>query len=265
MLAALVAQVVGDLRRVSHNGRALGILAVERPQRIHLGARHAGVAQLVGVLVHVGAHELAVGRTALLAAHGVQQKAHGIARDAHLLVKTHEHDDGLGIDRRLLGAQALHTHLIELALTPLLRALGAEHRACVHELRRGRALRHQIVLHYGAHHTGRALGAQGQAALRLRGLPLFHPATQILTGNGREHLLGHHIGRFADAADEELGLLHDGRLDGQVPVGAEHLGRRLLELIPEQRLVGQKIARSLGSINGHGGVLFSSIAQRTFS
>ena len=121
------------------------------------------------------------------------------------------------------------------------------------------------MLHYGAHHTGRALGAQGQAALRLRGLPLFHPATQILTGNGREHLLGHHIGGLADAADEELGLLHDGRFDGQIPVGAEHLGRRLLELIPEQRLVGQKIASPLGSINGHGGVLFSSIAQRTFS
>ena len=47
---------------------------------------------------------------------------------------------------------------------------------------------------------------------------------------------------------KELGLLHDGRLDGQVPVGAGHLSRRLLELIPEQRLVGQKIASSLGAL-----------------
>ena len=35
----------------------------------------------------------------------------------------------------------------------LLRALGAEHRAGVHELGRSRALRHQVMLHRGAHHA----------------------------------------------------------------------------------------------------------------
>lgn len=99
----------------------------------------------------------------------------------------------------------------------------------------GRPLGHKIVLHHGAHHAGRALGAQRQAALRLRSLPLFHPTAQILAGNGREHLLGYHVSRFTDAADKELRLLHDGRLNGQIPVGAEHLGRRLLELVPEQQ------------------------------
>ncbi len=62
---------------------------------------------------------------------------------------------------------------------------------------------------------------------------------------------------------KELGLLHDGRLDGQIPVGAEHLGRRLLELIPEQRLVRQKIASPLGALMAM--VISFFVAQRSLS
>ena len=188
MLAALVAQVVGDLRRALHDGGAAGILAVERAQRVDLGTAVALVAQLVRMRGHVRPHGLPIRGTARIAAHRVHQKTRGFRRNADGREEAHEHDDALGVHARLLSAQALDAHLVELALATLLRALGAKHRARVHELGGRGPLRHQIVLHHSAHDAGGALGAQAQAALRLHGAAAKKRG-QVLAGNGREHLL----------------------------------------------------------------------------
>ena len=209
------------------------------------------------MLGQVGTHGLAVGRAARVASHGVHEQARGLHRDADGGVEAHEHDDALGVHAGLLGAQALDAHLVELALAALLRALGAEHRACVHELRRLRALRHQVMLHHGAHDAGRALGPQRQAALRLDGAAVKE-RLQVLARDSGEHLLRHHVGGLADAAHEELRLLEQRRLDGQVAVAAEDVRGHGLEARPELRLVGKQVARAFGGLDCHGEFLFVS-------
>ena len=87
-----------------------------------------------------------------------------------------------------------------------------------------------------AHDAGRAFGAKRQAAFALDGAAVDE-AFQVLTRHGGEHLLGHNVGRFADAADEQGGLLEYRCLDGHVPVTAENGERRLLKMQPKRRLV----------------------------
>ena len=252
--ATVIAQVVRDLRGALHDLGAAGVLAVEGAQRVDLGAAHALLAHLLGVGVHVLAHGLAVLRAALLAAHGVHQQARGVHGDADGCVEAHEHDDALGVDAGVLRAQALDAHLVEHALTALLRTLRAEHRAGVHELGRSRALRHQVMLHHGAHHARGALGAQAQTAFRLDGAAV-DDALEVLAGNGGEHLLGHHVGGLTDAAHEQVGLLEQRRFDGLIAVTGEDAERGVAEMRPELRLIGQKIARSLRGVDCHDGSL----------
>ena len=254
VLAAVVAQAVRDLRGALHDLGAAGVLAVEGAQRVDLGAAHALLAHMIGMGVHVLAHGLAVLRAALLAAHGVHQQARGVQGDADGGVEAHEHDDALGVDAGVLRAQALDAHLVEHALTALLRALRAEHRAGVHELGRSRALRHQVMLHHGAHHARGALGAQAQTAFRLDGAAV-DDALEVLAGDGGEHLLGHHVGCLADAAHEQVGLLEQRRFDGLIAVTGEDAERGVAEMRPELRLIGQKIARSLRGVDCHDGSL----------
>ena len=261
MLAALVAQVVGDLRRALHDGGAAGILAVERAQRVDLGTAVALVAQLVRMRGHVRSHGLPIRGTARIAAHRVHQKTRGFRGNADGREEAHEHDDALGVHARLLSAQALDAHLVELALATLLRALGAKHRARVHELGGRGPLRHQIVLHHSAHDAGGALGAQAQAALRLHGAAAKKRG-QVLAGNGREHLLRHDVGGLADAAHEQLRLLEQRRLDGRVTVAAAHVRGGRLEMSPERRLVGEQVFRSFGSLQSHSSVLRRIVSCR---
>ena len=106
------------------------------------------------------------------------------------------------------------------------------------------------MLRHGTDDARRAFGTQGQAAFRLDGAAVDE-AFEVLAGNGGEHLLRHDVGRFADAAHEQVGLLEDGRFDGNVPVPAEHRERRFLEVEPECRLVGQEVPRSFSSLHSH--------------
>ena len=243
MIAAFVAQVVGDLRGGGHDLGAAGVLAVEGAQRVDLGATHALVAHGVGMLVQKRLDGFPVLRAAMLAAHGVHQQHRRFDRHADGRVEAHEHDDALGVDAGVFGPQAFDANLVEHALATLLRTLGAKHRAGVHELGRSRALRHQIMLHRRAHHAGRALGAQAQAAFRLDGAAI-DDALEILAGNGREHLFGDDIGGLADAAHEQIGLLEQRRLDGLVAITREYVESGIAEMRPELRFLGQKVARS---------------------
>ena len=236
MFPAVRAEMVRNLRSTLHYVSAALVLAVERAQRVDFGARHARLTQLIGMLVHIGADELSIGGTALLAPHRVDEQVHRFARDADCLVEAHEHDDGLSVDRRLLGAQALNAHLVKLALTSLLRTLRAEHGARIHQFRRRTALGNEVMLSHRAHDAGSAFGTKRQAAFALDGTAVDE-AFQVLARHGSEHLLGHNVGRFANAADEQIGLLEYRCLDGHIPVTGENGERRLLKMQPKRRLV----------------------------
>ncbi len=242
--------MVGDLGRCIHNRTARLVLAVEGAKRVQIGTMIALFAELFGVLVNEPAHQVAVLRATLLAAHGVQQQTRFRGGNADGLIEAHEHDDGLGIHCRLVGAQALHAHLAELAKATLLRALGAEHRACVHELGRSAALGNQVVLHNRANGAGRAFGAKGKTALRLQRFA-GEQLLQVAAGNNGEHLLGNHVGGLAYAAHEQVGLLEQRGLDGLIAATTEDLERGLAEMVPKPHVIGKQVERSLGCLRCH--------------
>src|SRR6185503_11466137 len=113
-----------------------------------------------------------------------------------------------------------------LAVTSLLRPLVAKQRAPVPQPLR--ALVEQVVLERRAHRGRRALGAQRQ-------LVAVHRVDEGI------HLLLHDVGRFAYAADEEFGVLDDGRADVAISVLIEYFARRILEKPPPVRLLRQDI------------------------
>ena len=116
--------------------------------------------------------------------------------------------------------------LVELAVAAGLRALVAEERAEVGELHRLRQFVHP-VLEVGAADRGRPLRPQGEAALAL-----------VLEG---EHLLADDVGRLADAALEQVGVLEDRRRDRLVAGAGEDLGGGAFQPRPRARLLGQDV------------------------
>ena len=139
---------------------------------------------------------LQVGRARVERAEAAEPQLH--PRHAELGEQLGQQADQLGVGERRVGADRLGAELVELAVAPGLRALVAEERAAVGELHRLRQRLHP-VLDVGAADRRRALGAQGEAAPAL-----------VLEG---EHLLADDVGRVADAALEQLGVLEAGRRD----------------------------------------------------
>ena len=263
MLAALVAQVVAHQRRVGHDLAAVVVLAVEGAQRVKLGALAALVAHLVCVIEDELLNLLAIGRTALGVTHRVDEQTKLGKIEAQALVELHEHDDALGVCRRIGSAEPLDAHLVELAQTALLGALAAEHGLGIVGLKRRGALRHQVVLHDGAHHTGRALGAKRQALLGLElGIgTLGKDALQVGAAKDAEHLLAHDVGRLADTVDKDVHLLDRGRLDRLKAKRLEYAGSDLLHLLPGAHLGADKVAGSLRLLCLHGQTPFFCIAS----
>ena len=263
MLAALVAQVVTHQRRVGHDLAAMVVLAVEGTQRVELGALAALVAHLVCVIEDELLDLLAVSRTALGVTHRVDEQTKLGKIEAQALVELHEHDDALGVCRRIGSAEPLDAHLVELAQTALLGALAAEHGLGIVGLKRRGALRHQVVLHDGAHHTGRALGAKRQALLGLElGIgALGKDALQVGAAKDAEHLLAHDVGRLADTVDKDVHLLDRGRLDRLKAKRLEYAGSDLLHLLPGAHLGADKVAGSLRLLCLHGQTPFFCIAS----
>ena len=206
---------------------------------------------------------LAVSRTALGVTHRVDKQTKLGKVEAQALVELHEHDDALGVCRRIGSAEPLDAHLMELAQAALLGTLAAEHGLGVIGLKRRGALGHQVVLHDGAHHTGRALGTKGQALLGLElGIgTLGKDALQVGTAKHAEHLLAHDVGRLADTVDKHVHLLDRGRLDGLKAKRLEHAGRNLLHLLPGAHLGADKVAGSLRLLCLHGQTPFFCIAS----
>ena len=239
------------------------VLAVEGAQRVKLGALAALVAHLVGVVENELLDLLAVSRTALGVTHRVDEQTKLGKIEAQALVELHEHDDALGVCRRIGSAEPLDAHLMELTQTTLLGTLAAEHGLGVVCLKRRGALRHQVVLHDGAHHTGRALGTKRQALLGLElGVgALGKNALQVGAAEHAEHFLAHDVGRLADAVDKDVHLLDRGRFDGLKAKRLEYAGRNLLHLLPSAHLGADKVAGSLRLLCLHGQTPFFCIAS----
>ena len=153
---------------------------------------------------------------------------------AELPEQVAEQHDHLGVGERRGGPDRLDPELVELAVAPRLRALVAEERPDVGELHRLRQFVHP-VLEVGAADRRRPLRPQGQAALAL-----------VLEG---EHLLADDVGRFADPAFEELGVLEGRRLDRLV-AGALRRSRprRACEPRPRAGLRGEHVEGAAGCL-----------------
>ena len=263
MLAALIAQVVTHQRSLGHDLAAVVVLAVKGTQRVELGALAALIAHLVGVIEDELLNLLAISRTALGVTHRVDEQTKLGKIEAQALVELHEHDDALGVCRRIGSAEPLDAHLVELAQAALLGTLAAEHGLGVVRLKRRGALGHQVVLDDSAHHAGRALGAKRQALLGLEfGVgALGKDALQVGTAEHAEHFLAHDVGRLADTVDKHVHLLDRGRLDGFKTKRLEHAGRNLLHLLPGAHLGADKVAGSLRLLCLHGQTPFFCIAS----
>ena len=141
--------------------------------------------------------------------------------------------DELGVERRVVGAERLGADLRELPLAAGLRLLVAEHRPGVPELHRQRA-----ALEPGL--EGRADGADG--ALRAQ-----RDRAVAAVGEG-EHLLADDVGRLADAAGEQRGVLEDRQLEVAVAGQAQRRGHRLADgeqvLGARRDVVGDALGRA---------------------
>jgi hypothetical protein len=137
--------------------------------------------------------------------------------------------DQLGVGLGTGRTDRLGADLPELAVSALLRRLGAEVGAQVPELHRLRQLVHP-VLHVGTGDRRGPFRAQRQ-----------RPAAAVVE---RVHLLADDVGRAADAAGEQLGRLERRRLDPPVTRAAEDpLGVRFEHGAP-LRVGGQHVERS---------------------
>ena len=223
------------------------VLAIEGAQRVELRTLAAFVAHIVRMVEDELAHLIAVCRPARRIAHRVDEQAQLGKVEAQALVELHEHDDALGIRRRIGRAEPFDTYLVELAQAPLLRALAAKHRLGIVELDGRGALRHEVVLYHGAHHAGRALGTKREALLGLElGVrALRERALQVGAREYAEHLLAYHVGRLPDAVHEHVDLLDGRRLHGLEAVRPEHLGSHALHALPCAHLAPDQVLGAL--------------------
>ena len=122
---------------------------------------------------------------------------------------------------------------MELAVTPTLGALVAEHRPHVpHALA---AVVQQVVLNGGAHQAGCALGAQRELL-----------AVQAILE--RVHLFFHNVGHLADAAHKQLGVLNDGRAHIAVGEAVHHLAHLRFQPLPAGGLAGQDVVHAFDGV-----------------
>ena len=189
-----IGQVVEQHRRVGRHRPHLGSFVVEHPQRVDLGAP-SGLLVEIELKQEVLQQFPVLRAAAVVAQRGDLQPEPVQAQRAETGVGDGDH---LGVQRRVVDADRLDADLLQLAIAAGLRAFVAEKRPRVTQLHRQRAAV-QAVFDHRAHHPGGALRPQRHRAVAAVG--------------ERVHLLGHHVGGFADAAGEQGGVLEDGQLD----------------------------------------------------
>ena len=169
-----------------------------------------------------------VDRTAVGAAEGIDLQ--GRLGEPELGEEMAEHGQHLGVDRGARDAGDLGADLVELAVAPLLRPLVAEHRPHVVELG-DRVGGIQLVLDEGPHDAGGPLRPHGDGVL-----PLV---------DERIHLLFDDVGRIADGAAEQLGLLQDRDPDLGKAVQLENPAGGRLDMLPFLHLAGKYVVETL--------------------
>ena len=205
----------------SSAARAL-VLDVEDAERARLQLLPCLLAELVRVLLEPRRQLLDVGGAALAAADRVQlQPVGGDPEPAQERVV--ELDD-LGVDRGIVGSDRLDGELPVLAVAPAAGGAVAVHRPDRVELLRLR-LAVQAVLDVGPRDRRRPLRTEGERPVRAVG--------------ERVHLLLDDVRALPRRAQEELGVLEEGRLDR--PVAVER-GQplHLAGDAPPQRLLGRE-------------------------
>jgi hypothetical protein len=159
--------------------------------------------------------------------------------EAEFAPQAGQQHDLLDIDVRAGETQRLHVELVKLAITPLLRALVAEHRtAGPHPLR---PLVAEVVF------DRRADDARGR--FRTQRQPF---AVELVLE--RVHLLLDDVGVLADATHEQRGGLDDRNADVAVAVLREHAPRGVLEMLPQRGFGGEHIVHALDGLQGVGHV-----------
>ena len=83
------------------------------------------------MLFEIVVYQVPIGRAAVLAPHGIHEKAHMVGWNAQLFEEAHEHYYSLGIDRRGIRPQTFDAYLVELALASKLRTLCTKHGTCI--------------------------------------------------------------------------------------------------------------------------------------
>ncbi len=231
MSPAVIAERVRDLRRVGHELLVRIDLAVEDAQRCPLEAVLAILAELTEMRPEIILQHLAVARTAVRAANGVEAQLEVFQPQRTEQVQG-QHDD-LGIDCRILLAQGLDAELVEFTHASGLWTVIAEHGADVEQLRQ-RRLAVELVLQIGAHRRGRVLGTQCYAASAAVG--------------ERIHFLVHDVRALADAAVEQLRMLEHRRTDLLVAIAVAELADLRLNIVPLAHLVRQYVLRTARGI-----------------
>ncbi len=97
MRSTVVAEIVGNERRVFHDGLTALVFTVKGTERIDLGALNAVVTHAVRMIKNELLDLLAVCRTAFSIPHRINHEFQARCIKAQLFKELHEHDDGLGI------------------------------------------------------------------------------------------------------------------------------------------------------------------------
>ena len=222
----LLVEGVEDRRGGGHHIPRALVLGVEGAQRVRLDSLPDGLAQRLLVLAQVALQSIEVGPPRRERAEAPQPQLDSGHREGGEEVV--EQDDRLGVGERRVGADHLGADLVELPEAARLGALVAEEGPDVEELHRLRQFVHP-VLDVGAADRRRALGSQGDAAPAL-----------VLEG---EHLLLDDVGRAADAAHEEVGVLEGGRGNLRVAGQVEDRLGDVLDGRARDRLARQHVER----------------------
>ncbi len=239
-IPARLVQVIGERGSVGVDRLVGLVLAVEDTQRIALQAALRILGQLGDVTGIVVDQHLAIDAAALGIAERIDLE-HAAFEDAETIEDVSGHRDHLDVGGRLGRAQHLEVDLMELTLAALLRPLVAKHRAGGEELQR------QLLAEF-------AVGHEGPADAR-RARRVFRPQGERFTAAILEcvHLLGHDVGRLADAARKKLGELEDRRRHLAIAVEARHVARRVDDMGEAPILVGKKIVRAAHGLHfAHG-------------
>ncbi|MNM79502.1 hypothetical protein D3C81_914350 [compost metagenome] len=225
VLGAFLVQAVQNGRRVRE--LVLIDLAVQHAQRVALHAALAVAAQAVLHRTQEAEQLLAVSRAARNIADRID--LHPDALQTEVLAELVTEGDDLRVDRWINSAECLNPELVELAVPARLWTLITEHRSNIVQLT-DIWLPVQLVLHIGPDNAGRSFRTQRQI-----------PAALVLEV---VHFAFHDIGRFANAALEQLCMLKHRSANFAVIEAPAQISGLFFNELPSLHRTGQEILRS---------------------